>query len=112
MVYDFERAAIRGESVPDDLEPADIWLFLALRELYAQVKKGTITREIGATEKHKFKMEYNKLKFDLKLAYSTAELWKNIELRGSEYKKNRTLENADKFYKAVYNQLGKNTQTC
>lgn len=42
MVYDFERAAIRGEPVPDGLEPADTWLFLALREVYAQVKKGQL----------------------------------------------------------------------
>ena len=111
MVYDFERAAIRGESVPDGLGPADTWLFLTLRELYAQVKRGTISRETGAIEKHKIEMEYNKLKFDLKLAYSTAELWKNIELSGSEYRKNRTLENADNFCKAVYNEIGKNTQT-
>lgn len=98
----FERAAMRGEEMPSGLCLAEQKTFLALRLLYAEYHKGNIAREQAALEKRKVirQMEHE-LAVD-KLNQKTAQLWNRIEIPAMTYAHDSTLENADKFYAAVY----------
>lgn len=92
--------------MPDGLTRKEQDLFLALRELYHQCHIGLITREMGADDKKKLIQSFEREKqtetFHAELAKHCAELWKNVECAASDYRKDRTLENADKVMKAIY----------
>lgn len=103
----FERAAMRGEEMPDGLCLAEQRAYLALRILYAEYRKGNIERERASREKRKI---INQLEQEIKtdeLNAKIAQLWKNIESPAREYSLNPSVETADKFYAAVYG-LGEN----
>lgn len=106
VVFEFERAAMRGGEMPDGLTRKEQDLFLALRELYHQCHVGVITREIGVADKKKmvqsFEREEKTETFHAELAKHCAELWKNVECAASDYRKERTLENADRIMAAIY----------
>ena len=98
----FERAAFLREPMPDGLCMSEQKAFLALRFLYAEFDRGVIDKEQAALEKRKLlaQMEHE-LKID-KLNERIAQLWKRIEQPAREYVFDSTIENADKFYAAVY----------
>lgn len=98
----FERAAMHGEEMPGGLCLAEQRTFLALRLLYTEYRKGNIEREKASLEKKKLvrQME-SEIKMD-ELNEKTAQLWKRIEQPAREYVFDSTIENADKFYAAVY----------
>lgn len=99
----FERAAMRGEEIPSELCLAEQRAFLALRILYTEYRKGNIERERASREKKKI---VNQLEQEIKtdeLNAKIAQLWKHIESPAREYSLNPSIENADRFYAAVYN---------
>lgn len=49
----YERVAMAGGEMPDDLEWFDRQLFLMLRTLYWQYKQGIVDRETASREKRK-----------------------------------------------------------
>lgn len=100
VVFEYEKAAIAAEEMPEGLEYPDQIMYLCLRSLYAQVRMGIISREKAISEKNKLLISYRVNQFDLKLANYRNELIKQTETRISEYRKNRTLENADAVIEA------------
>jgi len=102
MVYPYEQAAIRGDEVPEGLNLADVWMFLALRNLYKAVRDGTIDREQGKLEKRKLENQFRVLVADIEFYKSHRDFWARIEQAGTAYCKDRNLDNADKFYECVY----------
>lgn len=92
--------------MPDGLTRKEQDLFLALRELYHQCHIGLITREAGVADKKKLLLSFEREKktetFHSKLAKHCAELWKNVECAAADYRKDRTLENADRIMAAIY----------
>lgn len=68
VVLPFESAAMRGDEMPNGLPAPDQWLFIALRSLYWQVKRGIIGREQAVIEKRKLLDEYRLQRFN-------ADLW-------------------------------------
>ena len=98
----FERAAYLREPMPDGLCMSEQKAFLALRFLYAEFDRGVISKEQAALEKQKVirQMEHE-IKID-KMCERIAQLWKRIEQPAREYVFDSTIENADKFYAAVY----------
>lgn len=97
IVLPWEQKAIRGEEIPKDLSYPDQILFLMLRSLYDQVRKGVVTRETAVVEKKKLLDEYRVYSFREQMGEQWVEVIKNTDLARSEYRKNRTLENADKL---------------
>ena len=99
----FERAAMRGEEMPDGLLLSEQKVFIALRSLYAAYRRGEIERERASREKQMLirQMEHE-IKVD-ELNEKISQLWKRIEIPASEYAKNPTRKTADAFYAAVYN---------
>lgn len=91
----YERIAMAGGEMPDELEWYDRQMFLMLRTLYWQYKQGIVDRETASREKVKMLRDYslNKTQHE-----STADFAKTImdtEKARREYRKSRTLENAD-----------------
>ena len=58
--------------------------------------------EQGVREKHEILKAYEINKFLEDLQEQTNNMWKRIEVASMEYRKNPSVENADKLMKALY----------
>lgn len=105
MVFPYEKQAMNREPIPDGLDWLDQKMYLSLRSLYADVQNGTISRETGILDKKKLAVSYQKERenesFNQKWARHTTQLWKGIESAQNSYRKNRTIENADRLSNAI-----------
>ena len=97
IVLPWEQKAIRGEELPDGLEYPDQVLFLSLRMLYDQKRKGIIDRDTAVAEKKKLLDEYRIYKFRDELEKYWVEQIRLTELARAEYRKNPTVENGMKL---------------
>lgn len=93
----YEKAAMSGDEMPDGLKYPDQVLFLELRMLYDQVKRGIISRDTAILEKKKLLDEYRIYKFNEQMGEEWTAQIKATELARAAYRKDRTLENADKL---------------
>lgn len=104
MVFDFERLAMAGEPVPKDLDIADACLYMGLKYLYAMHKARLMDRKTATEEKRNLVFCHQKIKSQIEFLNRESEaLRARIHEASENYKKNRTLENADKLYAAFYN---------
>lgn len=87
--------------MPDGLPYPDQILYLSLRMLYDQYKKGIVGRDMAAREKRKLLAEHECLKYRERMGEHWVELIKRTDIARCEYRKNRTLENADKLIRAI-----------
>lgn len=106
---ELERIAMRGGPMPDGLSLANQTYFEGIRYLYAQFCSRTINRECGSVEKKKMlrkrELREQKESSDSELAFWHANLRRDIEAAHTAYKKNRTLENADRLSAALDGRL-------
>lgn len=101
--YDFpwEQAAMNGEGMPNNLTPAEQCAYQALAYLYARFRLKTIDRETGHREKLLIKATLEQRRkdddFAKRLTKHHVELTKKIELAHSAYRKEHTVEAADRL---------------
>jgi hypothetical protein len=97
----YEKIAMSGGEMPSGLDYPDQILFLELRLLYDSYKKKIIDRDTATREKVEMLRTYE----GHKAVESMGQLWveqiKKTELLRAEYRKNRTLENADRLLKQI-----------
>lgn len=98
---EYERIAMIGGEMPDNLDSSDQLMFLKLRLLYNTYKKGIISREQATREKAKFMKEYDLDCAMHKLGIRWVTMIGETERARIEYRKNRTLENADKLMEII-----------
>ena len=107
VIDDVRLSAFNLEPEPaEDWKAPEIVLWYAFRELYQNFRDGK-TRK---AEAEKVKAEIIKRYQVQKTEYDTmknivrrqAEMWNRIEIAGSRYGTERTIENADAFFEAVY----------
>lgn len=91
----YERIAMAGGEMPDDLEWYDRQLFLQLRMLYHQFKQGIVDRETASREKRKLLKDRDFHIFQDNFTKDIAKKIMDTEQARQAYRKNRTLENAD-----------------
>jgi hypothetical protein len=91
----YERIAMAGGEMPEDLEWYDRQMFLMLRTLYWQYKQGVVDRDTASKEKVKLLQDYGLKKFQENLTKDIAKRVMETEQARQAYRKNRTLENAD-----------------
>jgi hypothetical protein len=91
----YERIAMAGGEMPDGLEWYDRQLFLMLRSLYWQYKKGVVDRETASREKRKLLKDRDFQLFQDNFTKDIAKMIIDTEQARQAYRKNRTLENAD-----------------
>lgn len=97
VTFPWEKAAMNGDELPDDLGYADQVMYLSLRMLYATYRKGIIDREQAVREKKKLVDEYRMYKFRENLEKQWVEQIRLTELARAEYRKNPTEENGMKL---------------
>ncbi|MBQ0037832.1 MAG: hypothetical protein KBS74_04075 [Clostridiales bacterium] len=100
-----EKAAMHGEPMPVGLCGREVVEYIGLRYLYLSVKRGIITREMASKEKRQLIADLNGAEaaheFDIKCWESAGRRYAATESARNTYRKNRTLENADKLMAAL-----------
>lgn len=97
----YERAAMRGDPMPEDLGYPDQIMFQALAALYARYRSGTVTRGQAAAEKKQLLRGHETFVHRWSLGNHYAEVIRCTETARTAYRKNRTIENADKLLSAI-----------
>lgn len=97
----YEKIAMAGGEMPKGLEYPDQILFLELRLLYDSYKRKMIDRDAATQEKVELLRTYEAHKIVDKMGKEWVEQIKRTELARAEYRKNKTIENADKLLACV-----------
>lgn len=92
------RLAYSGKA-PSSAMPYEWLLWYRLRDIYAEANDHEITKAEGAERKRD---AVNSYQAEMELYDRSVLLWKRIEQAATRYAKERTVEAADSFYKAVY----------
>ena len=90
-----------GLEMPDGLSYPDQILYLELRMLYHQYYQKVIDRETATKDKKKLLDEYRCLKFREEMGNQLVEVIRLTDIARCDYKKNRTLENADRLIEII-----------
>ena len=101
IVLPWEKDAMAGMEMPDGLSYPDQILYLSLRMLYAQYFKKIIDRETATKEKKKLLDEYRCYQYREEMGNHWVEVIRMTDLARCDYKKNRTLENADRLVEII-----------
>lgn len=97
----YEKVAMSGGEIPKGLEYPDQILFLELRLLYDSYKRKLIDRETATQEKVELLRTYEAHKIVDRMGKEWVDQIKRTELARAEYRKNKTIENADKLIDAI-----------
>lgn len=97
----YEKIAMAGGEMPNGLEYPDQILFLELRLLYESYKRKLIDREVATREKVELLRTYEAHKIVDGCGKEWVDQIKRTELARAEYRKNKTIENADKLLACV-----------
>ena len=93
----YEKIAMSGGEMPKGLEYPDQILFLELRLLYDSYRRKLIDRETATREKVELLRNYEANRIGENAVKECANLIKRTELARASYRKNKTIENADKL---------------
>lgn len=102
----YEKIAMSGGEMPKGLEYPDQILFLELRLLYESYRRKLIDRERATKEKVELLRTYEAHKIVDKMGKEWVDQIKRTELARASYRKEKTIENADKLLACV--EGGKN----
>lgn len=97
----YEKTAMSGGEMPNGLEYPDQILFLELRLLYDSYKRNIVNREKATQEKAELLRTYEAHKIVDRMGKEWVDQIKRTELARAEYRKNKTIENADKLIACV-----------
>lgn len=93
----YEKIAMVGGEMPKGMDYPDQILFLELRLLYDSYKKNMIDRETATREKVELLRTYEAHKIVDNMGKEWVDQIKRTELARAEYRKDKTIENADKL---------------
>lgn len=97
----YEKIAMAGGEMPKGLEYPDQILFLELRLLYESYKRKLIDRDAATLEKVELLRTYEAHKIVDRMGKEWVEQIKNTELARAAYRKEKTIENADKVIDCI-----------
>lgn len=97
-----ETFALENAPMPDGLSSAEQLLFQKFRYLYAAAALGKISREQGKREKFYILEQFKHDVADERRWLATTKMWSKIDWAGIRYRRDRTIENANRFVEAVY----------
>lgn len=93
----YEKVAMSCGEMPKGLEYPDQILFLELRLLYDSYKRKLIDRETATREKVELLRTYEANKIGENAVKECTKQIKNTELARAEYRKNKSIETADRL---------------
>ena len=97
----YEKIAMAGGEMPNGLEYPDQILFLELQLLYDSYKRKLIDRETATREKIELLRTYEAHKIVDRMGKEWVDQIKRTELARAAYRKDKTIENADKLLSCV-----------
>lgn len=97
----YEKTAMAGGEMPSGMEYPDQILFLQLRLLYDSYKRQLIDRDTATREKVELLRVYEAHKIVESMGKEWVEQIKRTDIARAEYRKNKTIENADKLLACV-----------
>lgn len=97
----YEAAAMAGEEMPEGLSLADQICYIGLRWLYASCRMKMISLETVRKERIGITKQCEHFRFRDTLSRHWADSIRRTEEARTAYRKNRTLENADRLLAAV-----------
>ena len=97
----YEKIAMSGGEMPEGMEYPDQILFLELRLLYDSYKRKMIDREAATQEKVELLRTYEAHKIVDRMCKEWVDQIKRTELARAAYRKEKTIENADKLLACV-----------
>lgn len=97
-VFPWEREAMRGEEMPDELSLYDQMAYISLRTLYHDYHEKRLDRETASAEKRRIVGAWQRAKdtadFQRKLAFFSARVFKDTEAAKIAVRKDPSPENA------------------
>lgn len=100
-VLPYEKQAMHGDPMPGGLTFPDQVMYQALCLLYTRYRLKSITREQAQMEKRQLLREHETIKYKWGMADHWVAAIKATDLARCEYRKNRTIENADKLVECI-----------
>lgn len=97
----YEKIAMSGGEMPKGMEYPDQILFLELRLLYKSYRQQLIDRETATREKVELLRVYEAHKIVDNMGKEWIDQIRRTELARAAYRKNKTIENADKLLLCV-----------
>ena len=97
----YEKIAMAGGEMPTGMEYPDQILFLELRLLYDSYKRNLVTREQATLEKIELLKTYEAHRIVDRMMNEWTGQIRVTELARAAYRKERTLENADRMMSAL-----------
>jgi hypothetical protein len=97
----YEKIAMSGGEMPKGLDYPDQILFLELRLLYDSYKRKLIDRDRATQEKVELLRTYEAHKIVDKMGKEWVDQIRRTELARADYRKDRTIESADKLLACV-----------
>lgn len=97
----YEKIAMQGGEMPEGLTLTDQNMFLSLRSLYDNYKKSVVDRDTASREKNRLIIEYKSSILIDTVCRNWVDQIKQTEIARAAYRKDRTLENADKLLAAI-----------
>lgn len=99
--FQWEAQAAHGDEMPRGLAYPDQVCYLSFRMLYQQMRMGIVDRDKALREKREILREYEVYRFNEEMGKHWAQVVKNTDLARAAYRKQRTVENADKLLIAI-----------
>ena len=97
----YEKIAMAGGEMPEGMEYPDQILFLELRLLYDSYKRKLIDREAATREKVELLRTYEAHKIVNRMGKEWVDQIKRTELARAAYRKDKTIDNADRLLACV-----------
>lgn len=105
-MYDWERAAARGDPPPFGIPPEEQLAFLAMRSLYRLFAAGKITKDEATAEKNEAiricRRVADQREAWRKAADERSAMWRALEAPASDFFKTKDPEKAEEALKIVY----------
>ena len=101
VVLPWEKDAMAGLEMSNGLSYPDQILYLELRMLYHQYYQKVIDRDTATKEKKKLLDEYRVNQFREEMGNQWVEVIRLTDIARCDYKKNRTIENADRLIEII-----------
>ena len=99
---ELEDLAYMGQPMPELRSQAEVLAFLSFRNLYDFARRVGMTAEQGKREKSQIVEAYRINRFLEDIQEDTNRMWKQIEIAVCAYRKQPSIENADKLIDAMY----------
>lgn len=96
------RLAAKAVELPSGLDPAETYLFMAMRSLYLQARHTDMSKEQGLKEKNAVLRHYEKMKLWIRVVEEHRRKEQEFEGAWETFSKNPTRENADKLHRAWF----------